>query len=47
MKKKIPLRQRTWYKLDNAAKIYPGQNTSSWSNVYRITAQITEKVDPE
>ena len=47
MKKKTPLFQKQWYKLDNAAKIYPGQNTSSWSNVYRITAQITEKVDPE
>ena len=46
MDKKTPLFQKQWYKLDNAAKIYPGQNTSSWSNVYRITVQLTEKVDP-
>lgn len=27
-KSKIPLRQRTWYKLDNAAKVFPGQDSS-------------------
>lgn len=47
MKKKIPLRQRQWYKLDNAAKVFPGQNTSSWSNVFRISATLTETVDPD
>ena len=47
MKKKIPLRQRTWYKLDNAAKVFPGQDSSSWSNVFRLSATLTEKVDPE
>lgn len=47
MKKKLPLRQRQWYKLDNAAKIFPGQDSSSWSNVFRMSATLTEKVDPE
>lgn len=47
MKKKIPLRQRQWYKLDNAAKVFPGQNSSSWSNVFRLSATLTEKVNPE
>lgn len=47
MKKKIPLRQRQWYKLDNAAKVFPGQNTSSWSNVFRISVTLTEAVDPD
>lgn len=47
MKEKIPLRQRQWYKLDNAAKVFPGQNTSSWSNVYRMSVTLTEKIDPE
>lgn len=47
MKKKIPLRQRTWYKLDNAAKVFPGQDSSSWSNVFRLSATLTEKIDPE
>ena len=47
MKKKLPLRQRQWYKLDNAAKVFPGQDSSSWSNVFRMSATLTEKVDPE
>ncbi len=47
MKKKIPLRQRTWYKLDNAGKVFPGQNSSSWSNVFRISVTLKEKIDPE
>lgn len=47
MKKKLNLNQRPWYKLDNAAKIFPGQNTSSYSNVYRLSATLKEKVDPE
>lgn len=47
MKKKIPLRQRPWYKLDNAAKVFPGQDTSSWSNVFRLSATLKEKIDPE
>lgn len=47
MKSKLPLRQRQWYKLDNAAKAFPGQNSSTWSNVFRLSATLTEKVDPE
>lgn len=47
MKKKTPLRQRPWYRLDNAAKVFPGQNSSSWSNVFRLSATLTEKIDPE
>lgn len=47
MKKKSNLNQRPWYKLDNAAKIFPGQNTSSYSNVYRLSATLKERIDPE
>ncbi|MBQ4626361.1 MAG: alcohol acetyltransferase [Clostridia bacterium] len=47
MKSKIPLHQRTWYKLDNAGKVYPGQNTSSWSSVFRISVTLKEKVNPQ
>jgi len=36
-----------WFKLDNAGKVFPGQNTSTWSNVFRVTAVIDETVDPE
>lgn len=47
MKEKMPLRQRTWYKLDNAGKVFPGQNSSSWSNVFRLTVTLKEKIDPK
>ncbi len=47
MNKKLPLRQRDWYKLDNAAKVFPGQDTSSRSNVFRFSATLTEKIDRE
>lgn len=33
-----------WFKLDNAAKIFPGQNTSTWSNVFRIGVQLKQDV---
>ena len=36
-----------WFKLDNAAKIFPGQNSNSWSNVFRIGVELKEEVDPE
>ena len=35
-----------WFKLDNAAKIFPGQNSRSWSNVFRIGVELKEDVDP-
>ena len=34
-----------WAKLDNAAKIYPASRTKHWSNVYRLSATLTEPVD--
>lgn len=36
-----------WFKLDNAAKIFPGQNSNTWSNVFRIGVELKEDVDPE
>lgn len=47
MKKGLINHQKTWYKLDNAAKIFPGQSTSSYSNVYRLTVTLKEKVNPQ
>lgn len=38
-------RAKKWYKLDNAAKVFPGQNSTSWSNIYRISVRIDRKVD--
>ena len=36
-----------WLKLDNAAKIFPGQNSRSWSNIFRIGAQLKSEIDPQ
>lgn len=35
-----------WFRLDNAAKIFPGQNSSTWSNIFRIGIQFKQEVDP-
>ena len=35
-----------WLKLDNAAKIYPAARTRSWTNIYRLSATLTEDIDP-
>ncbi len=34
-----------WLPLDNAAKIYPAARRQHWSNVFRLSATLTEKVD--
>lgn len=34
-------------KLDNAAKIFPGQNSKTWSNSFRVCYELKEKVDPD
>ncbi|MBQ3100153.1 MAG: alpha/beta hydrolase fold domain-containing protein [Clostridia bacterium] len=36
-----------WLPLDNAAKIYPAARRESWSNVFRLSATLTEEVDVE
>ena len=40
-------RQKQWFKLDNAATVFPGQNTSRWSNIFRFSVMLTEKIDPD
>lgn len=34
-----------WMPLDNAAKIYPAARRQNWSNVFRLSATLTEEVD--
>ena len=34
-----------WMRLDNAAKIYPAARRQGWSNVFRMSATLTEDVD--
>lgn len=36
-----------WMPLDNAAKIYPAARNQNWSNVFRLSATLTETVDVE
>lgn len=34
-----------WIRLDNAAKIYPAARRHNWSNVFRLSATLSEDVD--
>lgn len=36
-----------WIKLDNAGKIFPGQNMRRWSNVFRLGIELKEEIDPQ
>ncbi len=45
MREKKPIKK--WMKLDNAAKIYPAARSVGWMSVFRLSAILTEKIDPE
>ena len=34
-----------WYAIDNAGRVFPGQNTSAWSNTFRVSIELKEAVD--
>lgn len=34
-----------WMSLDNAAKIFPASRSRTWSNMFRISATLTEEID--
>ncbi len=38
-------RKIRWMRLDNAAKLYPAARRQNWSNVFRLSATLTEAVD--
>lgn len=38
-------KQLHWVRLDNAAKIYPAVRRKNWSNVFRQSVTLTERVD--
>lgn len=38
-------RETRWLRLDNAAKIYPSARRRDWSNVYRLSVELSETVD--
>ncbi len=37
--------KRRWYRLDNAAKIYPAVRTRNWTPMFRIAAALHDEVD--
>lgn len=37
--------QKKWYRLDNAAKLYPAIRNRKWTAVYRVSVKLTETVD--
>ena len=41
------MKRQRWLKLDNAAKIYPGSRSRTWSNVYRLSVDLNEPIDRE
>lgn len=42
-----PISERPdWLKLDNAAKIYPAAMSRNWTALFRVSAELTEPVDP-
>lgn len=48
IKENVPLQKKLkWMSLDNAAKIYPASKKRDWSNVFRISATLDEKIDKE
>ncbi len=42
-----PADKLRWMRLDNAAKIYPAARREGWSNVFRLSATLTEAADKE
>ena len=42
-----PEHKLRWMRLDNAAKIYPAARNQNWSNVFRLSVTLKEKVDVE
>ena len=40
-------KERFWTRLDNAALIFPAVRRKNWSNAFRVSALLTEDVDPE
>lgn len=47
MKKSMDPSDKQWFKLDNAALIFPGQNTEQWSNLIRMSVDLTIPIEPE
>ena len=44
---KTPAKDLAWFKLDNAALIYPAVGTKKWNAVYRVSVILKKQVNPE
>lgn len=44
--KYLPDNKRRWLRLDNAGKIFPASRRRGWYNVFRLSAELNEAVDP-
>lgn len=40
------LERKKWYKLDNAALLYPAVATSRWCSIFRVSVELSAPVDP-
>lgn len=38
---------KDWLKLDNAAKVFPAQNTKTWSNIIRYSINLTVEINKD
>jgi NRPS condensation-like uncharacterized protein len=41
------MKKKKWFRLDNAALIFPAIMKRRWNNVFRISVSLTDPVDPE
>ncbi len=39
--------QKAWFKLDNAAKLYPAISNARWMSTFRMSAELYSPVDPQ
>ncbi len=39
--------QQNWYRLDNAAKLYPAISSRRWMSIYRVSVKLYEPVDKD
>lgn len=46
MKERLADGHKKWMVLDNAAKIYPAAKRRNWTALFRLSADLTEEVDP-
>ena len=45
--KNVQLSKDDWYKLDNAAKVFPTEIGGKGSSVFRVSAVVNEEIDPK